>query len=229
MLCEHADSFTDNELDACGIAARRLLEVAWTMPARDSWLVIHALQRVCRTYRSDLDASGQLLRRAFEPQHMQTFAYEELPWIAREADRVLGRDPAFVEDLYRAAFTFNDQSGDKTALGASRILALTSTRRQDYRHALYELGRFYPKFLRRDHIAATRALIGALDTYVNEREGRSGSISEDVASFDFDGIERVCARSQLHMGSVICVRSRRTPRHAHRVRVAAFRTCRGRR
>jgi len=81
------------------------------------FLVSHSRTPVCvpnvpkRSY-----ASGRLLRRGLESRHMQQFAFEELPWIAREADHVLESDPAFVEDLYRAAFTFNDQSDDRPLL-----------------------------------------------------------------------------------------------------------------
>ena len=47
-----------------------------------------------------------------------------------------------------------------------RILALTSTRRQDYSMCHYWLAQHFPNFLRAEPIAATQAVIQSLNFYI---------------------------------------------------------------
>lgn len=190
-LCDQRDHMTDEQMSQAGLAARRLLEAVWSRDDYDRWLIPHALQCVCRTFESDSTASGDLLRRALQPAHLSQYGFNELPWLAREVSHIVPLDPSFVEDLFVAAFSYDEASTDATPMGSGRILALTSNRRQDYELALWELAHVFPTFLKRNPVPATRALIAALESHARRR-GRIGLDHDGEQSkddtFDFDGV-----------------------------------------
>lgn len=185
-MCERPEEFTPEQRAAAGQTSRRLLEFAWSHTPRDSWLVIHALQCVCRTFESDPAASAALIRRCLEFTHLSQHGFEEMPWLAREVKRLIPLDPALVEEIYRAAFTYEETSEEPTPIGRSRILPLISSRRQDYRMARHELAKTFPEFLERAPESATRALIAAMESYVIQR-GWPASGKRHEETFDFDG------------------------------------------
>ena len=184
-LCEYVEKFTPEQKTAAGRAARRLLEFAWSQQHRDRWLVVHALQCVCRTFDSDPTASASLIRRAIEPQHLAQYGFEELPWLAREVERLFS-DPSLVADIYRAAFTHREEADDPTPIGTSRIFGMVSTRRQNYELALYALAETFPKFLKSAPEKATRALMAVMQAYV-EKEHPPTSSEWREETFDFNG------------------------------------------
>lgn len=185
-ISEHADSLLSERRSALGTAARRLLEFAWSLDSYDQMLVISALQAVCRTVSSNVAESVCLLRCCLTPEHLGEHGHEEMPWIAREADWLILQAPEFVEELYTRAFAYEEQSGDPTALGSSRILPLTSNRRQDYEMALFALAQKFGNFLSNAPLHATRALIDVMDSYVERRHNLQRS-AEEEESFDFRG------------------------------------------
>jgi len=185
-LCDHSDVFTPEQLMAAGRCARRLLKFAWSKVDRDSWLVGHALQCVCRTFDSDSYASASLIRRCIEPSHLAQFGYEEMQWLAGELKWLVRFDPKLVKEIYRAAFSFQELSNEPTPLGTSRILSLVSNRRQDYQMALCELAEAFPEFLKLAPEQATYALLDVIESYVAQKHSeRSSEAHEDV--FDFNG------------------------------------------
>lgn len=185
-ITELSERLTLTQLRLSGLGSRRLLEFAWSAQQRDSWLVIFAIQCVCRTFLSDADASFQLLSKGLEPEHVKQFGYDELSWLAREARHLLNVSPELILRLYQAAFSYEESSKDTTDLGSGRVLTLTSTRRQDYEMALYELADQFPKFLACDPQRATRALLTAIHRYavIRRRAGRA-----NIEFFDFGGTQ----------------------------------------
>ena len=180
-LSDHPEQLTPAQLADVGLASRRLLEFAWAAPLRDSWLVVFAIQCVCKTFASDPGASFAILLSALEPTHVRQFGFDELSWLAREGKRLLIHSPELVEQLYKAAFGHEESSTDTTDLGSGRILTLTSTRRQDYEMALYELAELFPRFLERDVLRATSALVAAMQSYVLHRRGGAQSETNEFA------------------------------------------------
>ena len=187
-LCEHVENFTPAQKEAVGRAARRLLKFAWSQVPRDRWLVVHALQSVCRTFDSDPQASASLIRRTIEPQHLSQYGFEELPRLAWEIRRIIPFDPDLVADVYRSAFTHREESDEPTPVGTSRIFRMTSTRSLDYNLALYALTEAFSEFLRSAPEKATRALIAVMQAYV-EQEHHSTSDEKREEAFDFNGRE----------------------------------------
>lgn len=189
-MCDNHQLFTERQRHFAGRVARRLLNFALTREPRDTWLVIGGIEAVCRTFESAPEASAALLRRCLEPNHVIRFGHEELFRIGNELERLIPLDPTLVEDVYRAAFTLYDESDEKTAMMPSRIFGMTSTRKQDYDLARYSLVEKYEEFLESAPLHATRALIAALNTYVEEREDLRLARSERTEErFDFDGRE----------------------------------------
>lgn len=184
-LCDHPQLLTEQQRHFAGRVARRLLKFALTQEPRDTWLVIGGIEAVCRTFESDPWESAELLRRCLEPDHVIRYGHEELFRLSNELERLMPLDPALVEDVYRAAFTVYDQSDEKTSMMPSRIFGLTSTRKQDYDLARYSLNEKYDGFLKCAPLHATRALIAALNAYVDERDGAGDVRTEE--QFDFGG------------------------------------------
>lgn len=185
-LCEYHDKFTEEQAACIGISARRLLTFALESADRDQWLINHAIQAVCRTFYSDVRESNGIIRRLLEPEHMKLYAAEEMHWLAREIKNLISIDPDLVEDVYKAAFTFNENSEEKTQIGGSRIIPMSSTRKQDYSMVRYELVNTFSDFIRMAPVNAIRALIVAINGYVIEEHS---STEEMIAiSFEFDGL-----------------------------------------
>ena len=189
-MLDKPELLTDEQLGYSGVASRNLLEFAWSQPKRDRYLVIAGLDNVCKTYRSAPASSSELLRRALEPEHVAQFGFEELPWIARQLATVLPVDPALVGAVYVAAFGYVESSTEAVPIGSSRLLPLTSTRKQDFEGARWELGRFFSKFISFDPIRATSALIRCVDSYVtnDRRTSRLAPATSEEKEFKLLGM-----------------------------------------
>ncbi|MBL8190653.1 MAG: hypothetical protein JNK38_21720 [Acidobacteria bacterium] len=187
LLCDNPERLTETQRQFAGTVARRLLDYALTQPNRDTGLVTSGLETVCRTYESNPEASGAILRRCLERDHILQYGHEELFRLANEVERLVSIDPAVVEEIYRAAFTLMDDSEEKTDMGISRVLAMTSTRRQDFQMARYKLASEYNKFLNQSPIHALRSLIAAIGAYPKDRYSYWYAETDDEVSFDFNG------------------------------------------
>jgi hypothetical protein len=169
-ICGRSDLFTDRQRHHAGRITRRLLEFALAQDSRDATMVIAGLETVSRTFESDPAASAALLRRCLEPQHVLAYGHEELLRLAHEVERLIPHDPDLVEEMFNAAFTHYDPSDEKTWAMASRILPLTSTRRQDFDMARHRFAGKYKQFLEAAPVNAARVIVKAMNTYVAERD-----------------------------------------------------------
>ena len=188
-LCDLADNLTTDQKNALGRVARRLLDYAWAKPGTpDQYLIVHAIQAVCRTFESDATESATILRRCLDPAHLTNYAHIELPWLAREVESLVDLDTGLVEDIYQAAFTHEENSAEVTDFGGgSRIMPMSSTRSQDFKEAPWLLAANYRKFLERAPLPATRALMVAIDTYVTDRHSGDDRVNWTPEVFDFNG------------------------------------------
>lgn len=181
-VCGRPEDLSSEKRAAAGLAARRLLEFAWARVPRDEVLVEFSLEAVCRTYESDVASSSTLLRRALAPDHLAQHGYREMPRLADEVDRLVTIHPEFVAEVYVSTFVHNEDSKETTDMGASRILSLTSNRKQDYGMAHHRLLQAFPDFLTQAPPYATRAIIGILEAYVprKHRYGFDASKEEKI-------------------------------------------------
>lgn len=168
-LTEAVTALTSEDLANTGRAARRFLAYIWQRQPRHSLLVINGIQLVSRTIASNSEATAQLLRRAFEPSEIAAFGYQELRWMAHEVQHLAASDPDLVVDLFDAAYSFEEQSSAKTAIGASQLLPLTSNRHQDYGMAWWALAEAFPRLVARDVSLGVRALCRAVEGFASRR------------------------------------------------------------
>ncbi len=191
-------NLTGEQLRDAGQSARNLLTSAWAQVDRSSWLVTNAIQSVCQTFRSHRAASAALLRRAIAPEHLKNYGYEEMHWLARELREISTEDPEMTADVYAAVFAHDEESEDVTSMGSSRILAMTSTRRQDYNHARWQLAEDYPHFVRNCPVAAAHAVVSVIEAY-GIKQHRSASSHPDEELFQIGEIFAVVTPDYSHV------------------------------
>ncbi len=191
-LGEQRAQLSADAVAAFGEAARALLSWAWAQePPRDIEVTV-GLGAVAHSYGSDPDASAALLRRVLDPARLPGYGFRELRQLVQEIPTLLVCDCELVAELYEAGFGFKETSDAVTALGNSRLLPLTSTRRQDWDLNRYLLAELFPAVLRAAPAAAIRALAagcGSKRTYDGEPQepetpefevsGRRGAVIAD--------------------------------------------------
>jgi hypothetical protein len=163
-LAEKAN-FSDTSFVAVfGDAARSLLKTAWSLdqPAYAT-LTTAGIRFVAKSYGSDPAASRALLHRILDDR-FAAHASQEAPWLAEGVRSIIPHDPVFVAQIYATLFGRDVTDEGKTWVGgsASRILPLTSTRKQDYEHARWHLNEALNGFLEADPLAGTVAVVGAV-------------------------------------------------------------------
>ena len=185
-ICEKPEDLTSAQLSSAGTAARNLFAFVWTQPDRNQWLVIHTIKCVCRTFNSNPTASAELIRRLLEPSRLSEYGFQEIPWLAREVKWVIPIDAHLVEDIYSSVFNHLEVSRERTSMGPSRILPMTSNRQQDYQLGQYLLRESFPQFLKSAPQNAVRALISVMESYVKQYHPLDTTSPQDEA-FDFNG------------------------------------------
>lgn len=157
-------NFADATFSAAfGAGARALLEFAWSsQPTRQS-LATNAIRFVCKSFATDPVASRTLLERILEEPRFSEHAHEEAPWLAEGVLVIASVDPDFAARIYAALFGRPAPQEGKSWIGGrpSRIMPLSSNRRQDYEHARWHLGQALPDFLMAAPEEATRAVSAA--------------------------------------------------------------------
>ncbi len=165
------------------------------MEVRNTRFVTNGIQLVCRTFASDPQGSAALIRRCLTPERIAEYGYIEIPWIARCVDGLLDHDTKLVSDIYVAALSHREASGEATALGSSQIMGFRSNRRQDYESAAYELAKAFPKFLAKAPTLALPGLVAAMESrYAERNTSKSGKDLEfnwngTVSRYRADGSE----------------------------------------
>lgn len=181
QLLPHADSLEDRE--GLGSAARALLTHAFQNKDAQ-WLVSSAIDQVLDTYATNSTASRALLAKILEAGRLTLHGWEEVPLLARKIESIVECDPEFAREIYIRTFEFDVSDERKTRLGNSQILSLISTAQQDYDMARYSLGKYFPTFLEKHPSAAIRALVGAVNGFVNREHARSKPVRDFEMTVD---------------------------------------------
>lgn len=185
-ICEKPEDLTSAQLSSAGTAARNLFAFIWTQPDRNQWLVTHTIKCVCRTFKSNPTASAELIRRLLEPSRLSEYGFQEIPWLAREVKWVIPIDAHLVEEIYSSVFNHLEVSKERTSMGPSRILLMSSNRQQDFQLGQYLLRESFPQFLKSAPQNAVRALISVMESYVKQYHPLDTPSPQDEA-FDFNG------------------------------------------
>ena len=151
-------------LNVFGRAARALLELAWSDSQLQIAISDRAISFVGKSFASDPVASRELLCRILRDPHFSQYADREAPWLAEQILPITRVDPEFTVEIYAALYgqTINDSATSWFGGLRSRILPLSSNRRQDFEHCRWHLGTAMGKVLLISPEFGTRALIDAL-------------------------------------------------------------------
>lgn len=170
------DVLTEEQLTFSGIAARNLLKYAWAQKPGDESLITDALRCVCRMFHSNPDASNLLLSQVLQKDHLARYGYVVIPCLAREVKHMLGHDPSFVQDLYVAAFGYEEKSEDES-------------RRYNYQLGLEQLEASFTDFLKQAPAQAVEALIAISKQYVLTNPSlHSKNVLASILWSDNDGV-----------------------------------------
>lgn len=155
-----------------GSGARALLQYALDPESKIAASTVIPL--VVSTYTTNSDDSRALLKQVFLPGRAATHNWDDVPALCRAISTLVEADPDFAAEVYGWAFEGSVTENVTTSMGGrrSQILSLNSNSVQDYGMALYSLAEFYPKFLKAHPEAAARALIAAVEGFI-QREHRS--------------------------------------------------------
>jgi hypothetical protein len=165
-----------------GRAARALLALAWAADPPMQQTATNAIRFVGKSFASDPEASRNLLDRALRDPHFSAHADKEAAWLAEQIMPIAWADADFAVEIFRVFYS-RDITDDSTSFFGgqpSRIMPLSSSRRQDYHSCRYNLGRKAGRLLEFSAKAGTRAVI----------EAALGDV--DRAPPNDDEAERVC-------------------------------------
>ncbi|MYC76471.1 NACHT domain-containing protein [Candidatus Poribacteria bacterium] len=172
-------------VDACGRIGRHLLEWVWEKrtAGKSTWYDrfggCWAVPLVSQTYHTKPEESRMLLEKILKLPQEDHFPITFLSWLTEHVDKIWKRDPEFVKSIYHTVFHHNESSEAKTSL-SSGVLAMTSTRRQDYSMCRYRLIKHFPGFLQATPFPAAQSVIRSLNVFI---------VGEYVARYLKEGVK----------------------------------------
>jgi hypothetical protein len=182
---EVASGLAPGEASDINLAARLMLRHGSGEPY-DSSMVVVGIRGVARTSGTAPAESIEALNELLSPDHLNAHGHEELSWLAREIEYLTSqteRSAALIRATYKAGYcTLLPSHDEKTNISGSRILSLTSNRRQDFEHAQWELFEKFTRFFNADPVEATETLIEIMDCHTALEHS---SEDAEVVSFVF--------------------------------------------
>jgi hypothetical protein len=139
---------------------------------------------VARSFASNPAASRALLERVFDPKRLDKYAHIEVPALAQQIANIAPYDATFAVSIYGHVFGYHVGSQRETRITDSHILPMTSNASQDYDLARYSLAQHFSTFLKENPVAATEAIIAALEGDVVVRRHISEQATDIVLNVD---------------------------------------------
>jgi hypothetical protein len=171
-ILERMNEAKTNSLEgtlALSRAAVLLLDRFLGMQPRDGWLIGRGISSVMDLFWVNGEESARAVRRLITPEEVRNNGAEQGHWISRKVSLLFEIDPQLVADIYIAFFSYEEESEEQTSMSGSRILALTSNRRQDYQQTHWQLAQVFPRYLERHFDHCTDIVLAAVNSYI-ERE-----------------------------------------------------------
>lgn len=192
-LFEKADLAETELLEVFGRASRALLAFAWAADPPMQQTSTSAIRFVGKSFASDPPASRALLDRILREPHFSANADREARWLSEQIMPIARTDPDFAIEIYRMLYSSNITDDSTSHFGGqvSRIMPLSSNRRQDYQSCRYDLGRRITRLLELSVSLGTRAIVeaalGDTDRAMPLGDDREWVAIEDRAPFDLLG------------------------------------------
>ncbi|MAY61548.1 MAG: hypothetical protein CML29_04995 [Rhizobiales bacterium] len=181
-------------LDVFGRAARALLSLAWDADPPMQQTATNAIRFVGKSFASDPAASRALFDRMLCDPHFSAHADKEATWLSEQILPIARADADFAIVIYRVLYSRDITDNSTSLMGGGRIMPLTSSRSQDYRHCRYELGRRVTGLLELSVQLGTRAIVeaslGDTDRTMTLGEVRKQVVVPGRAPFDLLGRDR---------------------------------------
>ncbi|WP_246796729.1 ATP-binding protein [Rhizobium leguminosarum] len=161
MLFERGDLSDPSMATVFGRASRALLTFAWAADPSMQQTATGAIRFVGKSFGSDPAASRLLLDRILRDPHFSSHADREATWLAEQIMPIARSDRDFAVEIARVLYSRDIDDNSTSHFGGrpSRIMALSSNRKQDYRHSRYHLGRHVPQLLELSPYLGTRVVI----------------------------------------------------------------------
>jgi hypothetical protein len=162
-LFQHADLTDTTLLKVFGRAARGMLDFAWSQSPPLRVTAGNAIRFVGKSFASDIGASRALLDRILREPHFSQHADREAHWLTEQIIPIASADPVFAAEIYTGIYgqMITDTATSDFGGHRSRIMPLSSNRRQDYEHSRWYLGKSVGRFLAISPEHGTRAVIDA--------------------------------------------------------------------
>jgi hypothetical protein len=157
-LFEKADLTEEPILLALGDAARAGLANAFAQDATYRHARAMGIDFVAKSFASNPAASRAALAPFLDAAWLAEHGHEDAPALARGLQFIVPIDGGFAEQIFRAIYEQPEPSDEKTDMSGSRILSLTSTRRQDFKHAFHYLKKAFRQTLSVDPLRAPALL-----------------------------------------------------------------------
>jgi hypothetical protein len=170
-----------------GLASRVLLKLAWSLDPYFSLITIAGVRCVAKSYGSDPQASRLLLQQILDDPHFTEHAHSEAPWLAEGVPHIIPYDADFVATIYSTLFGRPAPQDGKSWFGGqpSRIIPLSTNRKQEYEHAYWHLNRALRAFLDVAPKAGVAAVIGAAKGMARNKSRTKTPLT--VLEVDIDG------------------------------------------
>lgn len=163
VLIDEAAVDNADVLNALGEASRSLLDTSWSLNPENPFWPRFGIRFVAKTYKTNPDASSDLLKRVLEDR-FDKYAPLEVPRLAEDISYIFPYDGAFAARIYDTVFSRDVTDETDTWFGGypSSLLPIISTNRQEYGHARWFLIEVLEDFLKTDPAYGTTAVIHAV-------------------------------------------------------------------
>lgn len=192
-LFDKGDLAEPELLQVFGHASRALLAFAWAADPPMHHTAVSAIRFVGKSFASDPAASRPLLDRILRDPHFSANADREARWLSEQIMPIARTDPDFAIEIYRMLYSCDITDVSTSHLGGhvSRIMPLSSNRRQDFQGCRYDLGRRVTRLLELSVSLGTRAIVeaalGNTDRAMSLGDDRAQVAIEGRAPFDLLG------------------------------------------
>ncbi|MBW8636661.1 ATP-binding protein [Hoeflea sp. WL0058] len=161
--------------DQLGTAARALIGYSLTAEGGDKLMPL-AIGFVGKTFGTDPIASRRLVEELLTEERMAEHAHIDMYWLAAEVGRISTVDPELVVEIYDRIFSHKIEENEPTSLGQSRILSLTSNRRQDFEGAQSQLKDSFSTFALEHPLEAADAVVKVSRGYTVSEHSHTESV-----------------------------------------------------
>lgn len=166
LIANLIDRVTDPDLRRqIGIAARAVMDYAFNAQGGEMLMPL-AIGFVAKTFGTDPSASRRLVELLIEPGRMKEHAANDMHWLANDVGEIAAHDTDLVVQIYDRVFAHAVEDDAPTNIGNSKILALTSNRRQDFKMSQWALKEALPAFAKKHPLAAADVVIKISRSYI---------------------------------------------------------------